>query len=108
MQQAMQMTVKVERVPDVQDALARLEGGAILIPPKSGECQLCAVVHEPADPHNRDSLYYQLVFHQEHKRPPTWADAMAHCSIDVQCAWRLHLRKVGVAEEVLGVNPEQN
>jgi len=84
------------------------DNAGVLLPPKPGHCQLCATHHEPADPHNRDSLYYQLVFQQEHKRPPTWADAIVHCALDVQQAWRWHLRKLGVSEEVLGMNPAQN
>jgi len=51
----------------------------IIAPPVKGVCPVCAVNHDPAMPHNRDSLYYQMRFQQKHGRFPTWADAMAHC-----------------------------
>ena len=50
----------------------------VLMPPRPGVCQVCAVKHDPEQPHNRDSLYYQYRFYAEHKRWPTWADAMSH------------------------------
>lgn len=58
-----------------------------LIPPAPGNCPICAYKHEPDQPHNRHSLYYQMAFHQQHGRWPTWADAMAHCSEEVKQAW---------------------
>ena len=56
----------------------------VILPPKPGVCQICAVDHEPDQPHNRDSLYYQMKFRQQHGRFPTWADAMAHCDEHVK------------------------
>lgn len=51
----------------------------IIAPPVPGVCPVCAVNHDAAMPHNRDSLYYQMRFHQKNGRFPSWADAMAHC-----------------------------
>jgi hypothetical protein len=56
-------------------------------------CQLCAVKHGPAEPHNADSLYYQMKFHELHDRWPTWEDAIAHCSRSIKRAARKILRK---------------
>lgn len=61
-----------------------------------GTCPLCAVAHEPGQPHNMDSLAYQYKFYDEHGRWPTWADAMAHCSEEVKGYWRAALEERGV------------
>lgn len=50
-----------------------------VIPPKPGSCKICATMHNPGEPHDRDSLYYQNQFYKKHKRFPTWNDAMEHC-----------------------------
>ena len=62
--------------------------------PAPDVCQECACVHAPAEPHNRDSLYYQLRFHRAHGRLPGWSDAMSHCSALVQAEWRAVLVEV--------------
>ena len=36
----------------------------MILPPKPGVCRECAVDHKPDQPHNRDSLYYQMKFRQ--------------------------------------------
>lgn len=59
-----------------------------LLPPAPGKCRVCATEHDPALPHNRDSLYYQMAFHQQHDRWPTWDDAMAHCADEVKARWK--------------------
>jgi hypothetical protein len=66
-----------------------------LLPPAPGKCPACSTEHDPRDPHNRKSLYYQFRFYQEHERIPTWDDAMAHCAPEVQAAWRAELAKHG-------------
>lgn len=68
----------------------------MILPPKPGTCQECAVEHDPAMPHNRDSLYYQMRFRQQHGRFPTWEDAMAHCSDTVKAYWVEALAKHGI------------
>lgn len=71
-------------------------GGFMLLPPEPGLCKECAVKHDPSQPHNRQSLYYQYHFYGEHGRWPTWADAMAHCSDAVQSQWKAALAERGV------------
>ena len=40
----------------------------MILPPDPGVCQECAVDHDPVQPHNRDSLYYQYSFYAKHGR----------------------------------------
>jgi hypothetical protein len=40
-------------------------------------------------------MYYQISFQQQHGRSPDWADAMAHCSVEVQQRWIEALTAVG-------------
>jgi len=67
-----------------------------LLPPAPGHCPVCAVAHEPEQPHNSDSLFYQLNFYHEHNRWPTWADAMAHCTPETKAAWVKGLAERGI------------
>lgn len=62
-----------------------------MLPPRPDVCQVCAVDHAWDQPHNKQSLYYQYHFHAEHGRWPTWTDAMAHCTPEIQAAWRAGL-----------------
>lgn len=66
-----------------------------LLSPAPGRCPECATVHAPEDPHNKRSLYYQMRFGHEHGRWPTWEDALAHCTPEVQAAWRAELTERG-------------
>jgi hypothetical protein len=59
-----------------------------LLGPRPDVCQECAVDHAHDQPHNQQSLYYQMAFHATHGRFPTWTDAMAHCTPEVQAQWR--------------------
>lgn len=61
-----------------------------------GTCPECAVKHDPAQPHNQQSLAYQYKFYDQHGRWPTWTDALAHCAHEVQEQWKIELRKHGV------------
>lgn len=72
-----------------------------LLPPRPGTCPECAANHDPAMPHNRDSLYYQMRFRQRKGRFPTWGDAMAHCSAAMKAYWTDELSKRGVPMEQL-------
>ncbi len=56
-------------------------------------CQTCATDHRHDEPHNRDSLYYQMTFHATHGRWPLWSDSMAHCTPEVQALWRKALAR---------------
>lgn len=58
-----------------------------LLSPAPGKCQECAVEHDPVEPHNRDSMYYNVKFYNLHDRWPTWKDAMAHCTPEMKEAW---------------------
>ena len=64
-----------------------------------GACPLCAVKHDPAQPHNQQSLAYQYKFYDQNGRWPTWADAMAHCTKEVKAYWTEELKKHGVVVE---------
>ena len=59
----------------------------ILAPAKPGNCPVCAAEHGIGEPHNRDSLHYQFRFFAQYSRWPTWADAIAHCALEVREAW---------------------
>lgn len=67
-----------------------------LLPAKEGTCSQCAVKHEPEQPHNRDSMFYQYRFYNEFGRWPTWVDAMEHCSFEVKDHWIRSLKELGV------------
>ena len=58
-----------------------------LMKPHPDACQVCAREHEPHLPHDQQSLYYQMAFHAQNGRYPTWADAMAHCAPEVKRRW---------------------
>lgn len=68
-----------------------------LMPPKKGTCPECAVAHDPKQPHNRDSLYYQYHFYAENGRWPTWNDAMAHCDSETKQHWIEALAEKGIS-----------
>lgn len=68
--------------------------------PVPGTCPVCATKHDAADPHDRNSLYYQNRFHKRHKRLPTWKDAMSHCSAMTQAVWIERLKARGISAEV--------
>lgn len=61
-----------------------------------GTCQECATKHEPTIPHNRQSLCYQYKFYDQHGRWPTWRDAMAHCTPEIQEKWQQALEEKGI------------
>jgi hypothetical protein len=70
-------------------------GPFTMFPAEKGTCPECAVKHEPDQPHNQQSLFYQYNFYNEHGRWPTWDDAMSHCSDEMKGLWVLELRKRG-------------
>lgn len=45
--------------------LKERHGMMMLGKPPEGTCPMCAVAHDPALPHNRDSLAYQYKFYDE-------------------------------------------
>lgn len=64
--------------------------------PVPGTCKICATVHKPDQPHDRDSLYYQNWFRKRYKRFPTWGDAMAHCTAVTRAMWKAKLSERGI------------
>ena len=72
----------------------------VISSPKPGACPVCAVNHDPAFPHNKDSLYYQMRFRQENGRFPTWNDAMKHCTQEMKDLFIEERRKCGVVIEL--------
>lgn len=69
--------------------------GLKLLPPKSDLCRECATKHDINEPHNKDSLYYQMHFKIRYGRFPNWEDAMAHCDEEIKQLWREELAKLG-------------
>lgn len=69
-------------------------GGFKILPGPAGTCEYCHVKHPPGEPHNRDSLPYQIKFQTLNGRPPTWTDAMAHCTPEVREQWRAGLAEL--------------
>lgn len=78
----------------------RQEGYTAILPPNPGACKECGDVHDPRDPHNRDSIIYQHHYHKAHGRYPTWYDAMRHCSPITRAKAIQDLAKRGVVVEV--------
>ena len=74
-------------------------GFRLLNNPKPGTCPVCDVEHEPEFPHNRDSLFYQYKFYDEHGKWPTWKDAMEHCSEEMKRHWIEALTERGIKIE---------
>lgn len=70
----------------------------IIMPGKTpeGTCPMCATKHDPNLPHNQQSLAYQYKFYDQEGRWPTWRDAMAHCTPEVQQQWQQALEEKGI------------
>lgn len=81
------------------DVVEERPSGMMMLPAAPGKCPECAVKHEPGEPHNAESLFYQMKFHAEHGRWPCWADALAHCAEPLRKAWEDELRKRGAWKE---------
>lgn len=72
----------------------------MLMPPDDESvCPICARDHEPDQPHDAQSLYYMYRFYSSRGRWPTWADAIAHCSAEVQEHWKSTLQDHGFWSE---------
>jgi hypothetical protein len=70
-----------------------------LVAPAPGACEVCAVAHDPAEPHNPESLYWSAKRQIEGKPAPTWADALAHVEDPLRQAWVDALAERGVTVE---------
>ena len=89
------------RTIDENGEVVKTERNAMaLLPPSPYVCQECAVEHGPCDPHDQQSVYYQVLFRAKHGRYATWSDAMEHCTPETRAAWRRDLvdeiKKAGV------------
>jgi len=81
-------------------------GTMMLMPPREGHCRICAVDHKPEEPHNAQSLFYAMRFRMRYKRDGTWADAIAHCDIDIRLFWERRLREKNAwTEPPEGIDP---
>ena len=68
-----------------------------ILPAPAGTCPECAIRHDPSQPHNAQSLFYQYSFYAKSGgRWPTWVDAMEHCSEAARAAWTDELVARGV------------
>lgn len=70
-----------------------------MLPPAPDRCPICAVDHAHDEPHDAQSVYYQMRFRAAHGRYPTWADALAHCAPEVRASWEAGIRKMGIWSE---------
>ena len=70
--------------------------------PATTGCPQCGADHEPDIPHNVQSMVYKYWFRSNEARNgrperwPTWNDAMAHCTPEIQAQWTQALIKHGV------------
>lgn len=67
-----------------------------LLRPSPDKCQQCAIIHDPAFPHDQQSFYYRYFFYKHNGRWPTWKDALAHCSEDMKKKWIKALAERGI------------
>jgi len=79
--------------------MGHLEPFVLMGQPPPRTCPECAVDHDPDQPHNRQSLFYQYKFYNEWGRWPTWDNAMAHCSDEVKTFWVKALKQFGIVIE---------
>lgn len=92
---------------DEMEAVIIKFSDGMLLPPAEGLCQQCGRDHTPDWPHDQRSLHYQYWFRinegksSREERWPTWRDAMAHCTPEVQEQWTTELNKLGVDIDVL-------
>lgn len=94
------MTDEIKRVLPVQcETVDAATGKSIktemvgfqIMPARAGTCAVCGVKHEPYMPHNAQSMFYQYRFFGQHGRWPTWSDAIAHTTPEMQTAWKAEL-----------------
>lgn len=102
-----EISIACPRCPGRFVTLGRLEVKLLplsawkLLPPTLG-CSQCGTEHDDDIPHNAVSITYQYWFRIEEVRAgrpgrwPTWKDAMAHCTPDMQRQWTEALRRQGV------------
>ncbi|WCP71576.1 hypothetical protein [Sphingomonas hankookensis] len=79
-------------------------GTMTLLPAAPGKCQECASTHDADQPHNAQSLFYQVRFQMLHGRTPDWRDALSHCTEDVRKIWTDALAGHGIDVEAGQIN----
>lgn len=67
-----------------------------LLSPAPHLCPQCAVKHLPEQAHDAISFYYAFWFNEQYGKAHTWADAIAHCPVDIKAVWFIWLNKVGI------------
>lgn len=65
--------------------------GLVLLTAAKGTCPECGVLHLDVEPHDQQSMHYQIDFFSKHGRWPTWNDALAHCDEETKRAWSIEL-----------------
>ena len=70
-----------------------------VLPPGMEKCPYCADRHTEKEPHNRNSVYYQMRFFRKHGHMPTWIDALEHCSEMTRAYWTGEMIRKGVRLE---------
>lgn len=73
-----------------------------LMPPAADACPTCAREHDPAEPHDAQSLYWAMARKMAGKPEPTWREAMAHCEPQVITDWTEKLGEMGVDLDAAG------
>ena len=72
-----------------------------ILPLSRWKCPICADRHTEKEPHNRNSLYFQMRFFQDHRCSPTWGDCLSGLSPLMKAYWRMEMKKKGVRPEEL-------
>lgn len=67
-----------------------------MLPPAPDLCQICATKHDPTQPHNAQSFYFQYWFFDTNGRKATWADAMLHCDEKTKAPWLAGFEACGI------------
>lgn len=70
-----------------------------LLPPAPDACQVCAVKHDPAEPHDAQSLYWAVSREIAGEPAPTWTDALEHVTGELRTTWIALLAEHGVEVE---------
>ena len=78
-----------------------------VVPTSPGSCPICATRHDPQEPHDRDSLYYQNWFRKRYKRFPTWEDAMSHCDEKTKRGYIRKLARRGIILDTQNSNHKE-
>lgn len=73
-----------------------------LLPPAPDRCQCCAAKHEPEQPHNWQSMFWQYWYYNKHGRWPTMRDAFEHVTPELRQAWVDSLRERAAEARLVG------